>query len=145
MAPERDLDRLLGLVAPQRHDGVYVFCEVPAGRVPQDTEPLMVFSEGETATIVLTEERAAAAGLVGEAPSAWITLGANSDLAAIGFLAVITGRLSARGISVNVVSGYRHDHLFVPVAMAEEAMATLSGLEATHPPVEEPGETSAGS
>jgi ribosomal protein S18 acetylase RimI-like enzyme len=69
-------------------------------------------------------------------PSVWITLGVRSDLAAVGFLAVITARLAAKSISVNVVSACGHDHLFVPVAAAEETLAVLASLEASHQPIE---------
>jgi ribosomal protein S18 acetylase RimI-like enzyme len=138
MTPERNLHRLLASIAPKRHAGVYLFCEVPSGVVPEGIEPQMTFREGDTTTVVVEEDQAEAAGIAGELPSVWITLGASSDLAAVGFLAVITARMAAQSISVNVVSGYRHDHLFVPVAMAEDAMAVLSSLEGSHQSIEQP-------
>ena len=49
----------------------------------------------------------------------------HSSLEAVGLLAEVARRLAAHGISVNVVSGYYHDHLFVPVDRAEEALAAL--------------------
>jgi hypothetical protein len=132
MAPERDLIRLLGSIAPRLHSGVFVFCELPEGLSPQAVDAQLVFHEDEATTVVITEERASTLGLAGEAPSAWITIGASSALEAIGFLSVITARLAGAGISVNVVSACRHDHLFVPFVEAEVAMAALAELQALH-------------
>jgi hypothetical protein len=49
----------------------------------------------------------------------------HSALTAVGFLAAITTRLAEAGISVNAVSAYYHDHLFVPWERREEAMEVL--------------------
>lgn len=49
----------------------------------------------------------------------------HSSLSAVGFLAAITGKLAERGISVNPVSAYDHDHLFVPVSRSDEVMELL--------------------
>jgi len=136
MTPERNLNRLLASIAPKRHRGVYLFCEVPNGRLPEDMHPQMTLREGDTTTVVVRQDQAEAVGMAGELPSVWITLGASSDLAAVGFLAVISARMAAKSISVNVVSGYRHDHLFVPVARADDAMAVLSSLEESYQPTE---------
>ena len=57
-----------------------------------------------------------------------ITLTVHSSLEAIGFLAAITGRLAEAGISVNAVSAFYHDHLFVPEHRAEEALHHLQNV-----------------
>ena len=57
-----------------------------------------------------------------------ITLNVHSSLDAIGVLAAITARLAAASMGVNPVSGYFHDHLFVPVDRADEAMAILEDI-----------------
>ena len=57
-----------------------------------------------------------------------ITLEIHSSLQAVGFLAAVTARLAAADMGVNPVSGYFHDHLFVPEDRAEEAMRILSEL-----------------
>ena len=54
-----------------------------------------------------------------------ITLSAYSGLHAVGLLAAIAGKLASAGISLNVVSAFHHDHLFVPTDRAGEAMALL--------------------
>jgi hypothetical protein len=58
-------------------------------------------------------------------------LGVDSDLAAVGFLAAVTARLAA-GIGANVVSAYRHDHVFVPAGRGGEALAALEELQSLH-------------
>lgn len=135
MTQAQDLSQLLDTIEPRLHEGVYVFCEVPTGSALAGLDPQLLFREDDATTLVLAQEQAESVGLAGEFPSAWITLGANSDLAAVGFLAAVTPRLAAAGISSNVVSAYCHDHLFVPVAEAGEAMTVLSALGASRRPV----------
>ena len=55
-----------------------------------------------------------------------ITLDVHSALDAIGFLAAVATLLAKAGISVNAVSAYYHDHLFVPREKADEAMRLLA-------------------
>jgi len=57
-----------------------------------------------------------------------ITLTVHSSLEAVGFLAAITGRLAEAGISVNAVSAYYHDHLFVAEHRADEALRLLQSM-----------------
>jgi ribonuclease HI len=57
-----------------------------------------------------------------------ITLSVHSSLAAVGFLAVISEKLAEAAISVNVISGYYHDHLFIPRDRVTEAMAILEEI-----------------
>lgn len=59
-----------------------------------------------------------------------ITLTVHSALDAVGFLAAVTARLAETGISVNAVSAFHHDHLFVPADRAEDAMAVLREISA---------------
>ncbi|MFL9989330.1 ACT domain-containing protein [Paraburkholderia sediminicola] len=54
-----------------------------------------------------------------------ITLSVQSSLEAVGFIAVISHKLAVAGISCNVIAGYCHDHILVPVDRAEEAMTLL--------------------
>jgi hypothetical protein len=49
----------------------------------------------------------------------------------VGFLAAITGRLADAGISVNPVSAFYHDHLFVPEHKADEALHHLQNMRST--------------
>lgn len=57
-----------------------------------------------------------------------ITCEVHSSLEAVGLLAVVTGRLRDLGMGVNPVSGFFHDHLFVPEGREGEAVEALRGL-----------------
>lgn len=56
----------------------------------------------------------------------------HSALDGVGLTAAFSSELAGAGISCNVVAGYHHDHLFVPEADAERALAVLRGLSARH-------------
>jgi hypothetical protein len=58
----------------------------------------------------------------------WITLQVHSALAAVGLTAVVSTALADAGISCNVVAGYHHDHLLVPLERVDEALTVLHGL-----------------
>ncbi|MGY3035464.1 hypothetical protein ACVIIV_004634 [Bradyrhizobium sp. USDA 4354] len=129
MTGERDLDALLGNIKPEMLDGVFVFCTLaPSASIPATISPMLMFREREGTTLVILREEAERAGLRHEFPSRLITLTVRSALDAVGFLAAITARLAEAGISVNAVSAFYHDHLFVPADRADEAMALLQEL-----------------
>lgn len=90
--------------------------------------PLLTFREQEGTTLVIQREEAEAAGLRYAFASRMITLTVHSALDAVGFLAAITARLAEAGISVNAVSAFHHDHLFVPADRADDAMAALQQM-----------------
>ena len=54
-----------------------------------------------------------------------ITLNVHSSLGAVGFLAQVTNVLAAQGISVNLISAFYHDHLYVQAHQAQLAIDTL--------------------
>ena len=129
MSGETDLQKLLGAMEPELVPGLFVFATLPPGRaVPKHLAPVMVFQEREGTTLILRQEAADAAGLDAAFPCRMITLNVHSSLAAVGFLAVIASRLARAGMGVNPVSGFFHDHLFVPAERAGEAMAILQRL-----------------
>jgi hypothetical protein len=129
MAGETDLQKLLGAMQPELLPGVMVFSQMPLGQaVPDDLDAVMVFREREGTTLILTQEKAWAAGLACSFPCRMITLNIHSSLKAVGFLAVITTRLAAAGMGVNPVSAFHHDHLYVPADRAEEAMEILESI-----------------
>lgn len=134
MTGERDLEALLRNVKPEMRPGIFVFCTIPTGEsVPATFSPLLTFREQEGTTLVISREEAEAAGLRYALPSRLITLTVHSALDAVGFLAAITARLAEAGISVNAVSAFHHDHLFVPAERAEEAMVLLQKVSKAKP------------
>ncbi|XUM24934.1 ACT domain-containing protein [Bradyrhizobium oligotrophicum S58] len=129
MAAERNLDLLLRTMTPELQDGVFVFCTVPAEvGPPSGLTPLMLFREREAITLIVRREDAERAGLTYQFAARLITLSVLSALDAVGFLAAVTAKLAAAGISVNAVSAFHHDHLFVPEARGKEAVLLLHEL-----------------
>jgi hypothetical protein len=129
MSGERDLDTLLQGMKPEMQEGVFVFCTLPAGSaIPQSLNPVHIFHESEGTAFVVRREQAERLGLSHQFASRLITLTVHSSLEAVGFLAAVTAALAEAGISVNAVSAFYHDHLFVPVERAEEALVLLQKL-----------------
>lgn len=128
-SPVSALDALLGSLEPVLHDGVYVFAVAPPGGDLGALSPVATMREDEGLTVVLHEADAVAAGLAVLFRAAWITLRVHSDLQAVGLTAAFATALGAAGISCNVVAGAYHDHLFVPVDRAGDALAALERLQ----------------
>ena len=127
MTPERDLRRLLRDLRPVRAPDAYVFASADDAAAAE-LAPFATVREDEGATVVVTRARADQAGLRYDFVAARITLTVASALDAVGLTAAVAGRLARAGIACNVIAGLHHDHLFVPVARAEEAMALLGDL-----------------
>ncbi|MBK3662872.1 ACT domain-containing protein [Bradyrhizobium diazoefficiens] len=126
MQAERDLTTLLKNMKPELQPGIFVFCTIATDApIPAAVKPLLTFREQEGTTLVIPREEAQAAGLDHTFASRLITLTVHSALDAVGFLAAITACLADAGISVNAVSAFHHDHLFVPADRVDEAMALL--------------------
>jgi len=68
-----------------------------------------------------------------------ITCNVHSSLEAVGFMAVIATRLAELGMGVNPISGFYHDHLFVPAGREDAAMRALGEL-ATEAKAKDKGE-----
>jgi hypothetical protein len=129
MTGETELKKLLGTMTPELLPGVHVFTRLaPEVPVPDTLEPVMLFREREGTTLIVLEDQARAAGLEALFRCRMVTLNIHSSLEAVGFLAAITTRLAAVGMGVNPVSAFYHDHLFVPVERADDAMAILVKL-----------------
>ena len=129
MASELDLQTLLTGMKPEMQPGIFVFCTISEGtEIPAATRPLLTFREREGTTLIIRREEAESLGLAYQFVSRQITLSVHSSLEAVGFLAAITRRLAEAGISVNAVSAFYHDHLFVPHDRADEALARLQDM-----------------
>jgi len=126
MAGETDLTVLLRAMQPVLFKGEYVFCSIDYQRTNWlELNPVGFFREEEGLTLILLRERADNAALPYTSVFRMITLSVHSSLSAVGFLAAITGKLAERGISVNPVSAYYHDHLFVPASRSDEVIELL--------------------
>ena len=127
-----ELDRLLAALAPRLVEGEFVFCTLASRSVPAGLSPVAVFEEAEGTTVICRRESAAAAGLGFEGAFRQITLTVHSSLHAVGLLAAVSSALARGGIACNAVSGFHHDHLFVPSARADQALTVLAELAAAH-------------
>ena len=125
MAGETNLDKLLSSMSAELMDGLYVFSTVSDGVMPTGMKPRLMFQEAEGMTLIVLKEEADAHGLVYEFPCRMITLNIHSSLEAVGFLARITTALAKHDMGVNPVSGYFHDHLFVPDGRELDAIRVL--------------------
>lgn len=129
MTPIRDLDRLLADMRPALQPGRYAFALLPEGVAIDRTDILASIREPEGLSVVVSEATAKRLGLPIAFSAAWITLTVHSDLAAVGLTAAFSRALGDAGISCNVLAGVHHDHLFVPVERAEDAMQALQALQ----------------
>lgn len=129
MQRESDLKALLTKMDPVLQEDEYVFCSVSSDEYSKlQSPPIGWFHEAEGITIILKKDTADHEGLDYEFPSRMVTLNVCSSLSAVGFLAVITEKLAAHEISVNAISAYYHDHIFVPTERTEEVMRLLKEL-----------------
>lgn len=126
MSGETQLTVLLRTLAPERQPGEYVYATVPV--LPTGLDPALVFREQEGWTLVLPRAQAEAAGLDFTFPCAWLTLRVHSSLQAVGLTAAVADALADAGIACNAVAAYYHDHLFVPLDRADEAIELLRRL-----------------
>ena len=129
-AGERDLAALRAKASPSLHDAPVAIAAIRFGDVPDALRPhvIGIFREREGTTVYVDFAVAEAAGLDILLRAAWITLSVESSLEAVGFTALFTQALAARGVAANVVAGAFHDHVFVPYDRAREAMAALLAL-----------------
>lgn len=130
MPGEINLQRLLVNMHPELLEGEFVFCSVsPSAFQELRIHPIGWFREAEGITLIVERSIADDEALAYEFVSRWITLNIHSSLEAVGFLATITSKLAGAGISVNTISAYYHDHLFVPTDKASAVMMLLSELK----------------
>lgn len=123
---ESDLEYLLKNMQPILEEDELVFCSLPPDQA-ENYFPICqgYYCEREGITVIISRHLAD----LDELPYAFtfkrITLRVHSSLGAVGFLARIAEVLAAQGISINVISAFYHDHLYVQTHQAELALTTL--------------------
>lgn len=127
-AGEADLQVLLATLAAERVPGRFVFVTSTDPQLVRELDAPATVQDAEGLSLVVTQEQADRAGLAYGFVAAWLTLRVHSALAAVGLTAAVSAALSSEGIACNVVAGSHHDHLLVPVAEAEHALAVLQEL-----------------
>lgn len=130
LSGELSLSKLLSSLRVSLHEDTFVFLTFPPSGLEPPARLLqqMSFREREGLTIITTLQSALENELEYTFRSRMITCEVHSSLEAVGFMAALTRRLTECGIGANPVSGFYHDHLFVPAASAEHAMHVLTEL-----------------
>lgn len=132
-SPISDLRVLLASMQPVLDNRQVAFvsidekAEVPWN--PLGPDVVATFREREGLTLIVELNAALKSGVPILFRAAWITLTVHSDLEAVGLTAAFANALGAEGISCNVVAAAYHDHIFVPLADAQRAMAALERLQ----------------
>ena len=126
--PIADLAELLRSMRPVLNEGVYCFVTVPSGFDATSLNPIASFLERDGLSLIVEEHVAVSHRLKTAFRAAWITLTVYSDLNAIGLTAAVSTALAEAGISGNVVAAVHHDHVFVPIDRAADAMRALDRL-----------------
>ena len=128
MSGETSLSILIKNIQPELFEGEYVFVSLNDKHIKK-LHPICTFKEKEGFSIILNRDEADLNNIQYESVFRLITLNIHSSLDAVGFLAKIATELSKHDISVNVVSAYYHDHLFVPAPRADEVINILHQLK----------------
>ena len=127
MSGEIDLDKLIGSMQPVLSEQEYVFASLEKDS-PFSIEELAPFCENEGLTVIVSKTNADVSGLSYQGVFQCITLNVHSSLEAVGLTAAVSSALADVGISANVVAAYYHDHIFVPIAKANQALSCLLQL-----------------
>ena len=129
MDGETELIVLLSELRPTLSAIEFGFASLPSrAPLPPGVEPIGTFCEAEGLTLIAPLEQLVSAGIMCSAGWAQITLSVHSSLEAVGMMAAVSAALTKAGISVNLVAGYFHDHLFVPWERRHDAMSVLLRL-----------------
>ncbi len=128
---EADLSVLLASMAAELLPGRFVFATVTDPQVVGKIDVLASVRETEGLSLVMTQEYADRAGLAYDFVAGWITLRVHSALHAVGLTAAVSTALAGVGVSCNVIAGYHHNHLLVPIDRAQDALGILRELAAS--------------
>jgi len=130
MPGETDLSTLLRSLRPKLNPGEFVFCSVDDLNKIEINDVVSIIREPEGFTVVVEKKIADQFKLSYSFVSKWITLTVHSSLEAVGLTAAFSSALANENISCNVISGYYHDHIFLPVEKADMAIEVLMKLAA---------------
>jgi hypothetical protein len=122
---ETDLEAMLAALDVERRAGVFTYLEVERPSADDLLGAHAVVREVSHTTLVVDAADARHHGYPVVIELAWLTLTAQSSLDAVGLTAAVSARLAAIGVPCNVLAGYRHDHLLVPVDRVDDAIAAL--------------------
>ena len=120
----KDTTAMIAGMTPIRVPGDWVFCTVKRSD-PTPADVFALIHEDEGTTLILPLSTATKQGFDASPVMALFTLQVHSDLEGVGLTAAVATALTHENIPCNVVAGYHHDHIFVPKAQADTALAAL--------------------
>ena len=108
-------------------EGEYVFCTFLSSIYGDHDKlnPIASFNEKEGLTLVVKKEIAKFNNLEFKDTFKCISLNLISSLTSVGLTALISKVLADNEISANIYAGYYHDHIFVPLEKANDALKLL--------------------
>ncbi len=127
----RETRQMLALMNPLLDADDVVFCTTADKALAEKAGPLALgsFREAEGVSLILPRAAAEALGFPVALPMRQIKLTVNSALDGVGLTAAVASALAAEGVPCNVVAAFHHDHIFVPAAKAEMALAVVKALQ----------------
>jgi hypothetical protein len=116
----RDSVEMVRQMQPLRMPGAFAFVSMTAeAAAPLLAQARASFLEEEGVSLLLPVDEGAPDAM------AQITLQVHSALDGVGLTAAVSAALAEHGIPCNMIAATHHDHVFVPVAMADRAVAVL--------------------
>jgi uncharacterized protein len=112
--------------------GVYVFSSLPAGTDLSGLPVVSTIVEPEGLSVIAREDEAVARGWKVLFRAAWIQFGLATALEGVGLTAAVStalGGVTPKPISCNIVAGAYHDHVFVPIERAAEALEVINRID----------------
>lgn len=129
--PVSDRDAMVAQMSPTLDDQAYCFLLISPESAPTALGAAIgTFREDQGVTAIVPESVARELGDE-SASFARITLHVGSALDGVGLTAAVSGALADAGIACNMVAAFHHDHVFVPLERAEEALVTLQLLQSS--------------
>ncbi len=127
---ETDLAAMLQSISVSVRPDHYVVVTLPPGIEPPIVGPEIaaVILEDEGATVIATARRAAREQWPHDFVASWLTIDVHSALEAVGLTAAFSRQLGRAGIPCNVIAGFYHDHILVPVDKTEAAVEVIEAL-----------------
>ncbi|QJR81407.1 ACT domain-containing protein [Alteromonas pelagimontana] len=135
MQGETELITLLNQLNPKLDPKHYVFVSVEDSAFSAFGVPEVRgwFRESEGITLICEQHFAESNNWQYAGVFQCITCHVHSSLNAVGMTAAISAALARREISANVVAAYFHDHIFVPMEKAEQAVKAMQSVSAGQP------------
>ncbi len=127
---ETDLSAMLQSIRVTVRPDTYVVVSLPKNAQPPTVgaDVGAVITEDEGITVIATLSRAAHEGWDHDFDASWLTLDVHSALEAVGLTAAFSRQLGRAGIPCNVIAGFYHDHILVPVDKTDAAVEVIEAL-----------------